>query len=512
MKYFNSKVKIGQVITKEEIANWEGDVIFNIGTGGGKTYFVLNNLSQYCKENNKRILFICNRKVLAEEVNRNITKNNIDNVDVITYQSIENKLKNKKEVVLDYDFICADEFHHVLESSYNFYSDLSFNFITNHPSQKIYMSATCDKLFEGFVQNRKVSEEQYYYIEKDYSYLTKIYFYNKNSDHESIIKEKLKNKDEKIMFFTQSLNRAKEVYLEHRNIATFFCSSYTKDSMSKKFLKECQGDIQNEQFNKRLLVSTSAFDVGANIIDYNVKTIVLDMFNYATLIQCLGRKRILSESDNCEVYIRNYHRGELNIKHNQYFKAVDMFIHNEEEFHRTYGIERDYNNPYIFHDKESDTWTVNTLAYFSMKQEEQDLFIMKNQCWVDENFEQHIGIGYKNFILDKMKISRDDERVRNYDEVKDVAHMYDLNEYLESMVGRVMLTPKDRVELIERIDIRNGNNNRLIKNRIALNIALEEGNYKYTIHEFETSHILDGKKKRFKRAWTVLKVGTNCIN
>lgn len=505
MKQFNSNTKLGQVITKEVIANWRGDVILNAGTATGKTTLILTNLSEYCTENNQTILFVCNRKALADVVKSDIKKSKIKNVDVTTYQTIESNLKNKNEFTLDYDWIALDEFHHVLEC-YNYYTDLSFKYITSHTAQKIYMSATCEALFDTFIENGKVSSDQYYYIEKDYKYITKLSFYNKKDDHNLIIKDKLENTTDKIIFFTQSLNRAKETYIDYRDVATFFCSSYTSDSMAKKFLKECKGDIDNETFRGRLLIATSALDVGITLLDKSIKTIILDIYTWQTLIQCLGRKRLVDELDTCEVYIRDYHRGNLNIYHNNQFKSLDMFINNPDEFHNTYGKDREFHSPYIFKDAETGEWSANVVAYFSFQQAEKDLDVMTKVPWQDRYGEGFIGMGYKNFIISKLKIDELDTRIENYDNVKERVHMKDLNEYLESIVGNVMLTAKDRNELIEKINIRDGKNNRLLKGINILNGALMEGNYNFIIKEFETSRVIDDKKKKFKNAWKVLRV------
>lgn len=511
MKYFEKGTKIGQVISKDDIAKWKEDgrdVIFSSGTSTGKTTFILTNLADYCKEHNERVLFICSRKVLAEEVKSLIKEREVNKIDVTTYQAIENKLKNNQDVNLDYDWIAADEAHYFLEI-FNRYTDTSFKHITKHPAQKIYMSATCDGLFDSFVQNGIVPSEHYYSIDRDYSYLSKISFYNNKDDIDLIINEKLKNKDEKILFFSQSMSRLKETYLKHRDYASFFCSSYSKDIQARKFLKECDGDISNMTFNKKLLVSSKAMDVGINIIDSRLSTIILDVFSWQTLIQCMGRKRLdetLGLLDTCEIYIRNYHRGELNIQHNQHFKVLDMFINNREEYNNSYGLDREYYNPYIFKDPVTGELSANIIAYYSMCQDENDLDIMKNQYWVDENFEQHRGLGYRNFILDKLKIERSDNRVEDYDREKEDVRMYSLNEYLESVVGNVMLMAKDREELIEKINVRDGKNNRLVKGIKTLNSYLSENHYDYVIREFKTSRIVDGKKKNYKQAWKVMKL------
>ena len=46
---------------------------------------------------------------------------------------------------------------------------------------------------------------------------------------------------------------------------------------------------------------------------------------------------------------------------------------------------------------------------------------------------------------------------------------------------------------------------RIIKNINSLNGYLQEINSKYRLKEFETSRMIDGKKKKFKHAWKLIK-------
>lgn len=68
-----------------------------------------------------------------------------------------------------------------------------------------------------------------------------------------------------------------------------------------------------------------------------------------------------------------------------------------------------------------------------------------------------------------------------------------------------MLTAKDRQELIEKVNVRNGKNNTLLKGLDTLNGFLSENNLDYYIKQFETSRIINGKKKKYKSAWKVMK-------
>ena len=57
-------------LIKEEYMTWkQGDIIsLSAGTGSGKTYFVINVLAKYAKENNKLILYLVPRTKLKKQV------------------------------------------------------------------------------------------------------------------------------------------------------------------------------------------------------------------------------------------------------------------------------------------------------------------------------------------------------------------------------------------------------------------------------------------------------------
>ena len=74
--------------------------------------------------------------------------------------------------------------------------------------------------------------------------------------------------------------------------------------------------------------------------------------------------------------------------------------------------------------------------------------------------------------------------------------------YLKQHCGEVMLTLEDRKELIEKIHATD-NRGRLLKSATALNAYLEEINSEFRIKQFETSRIIEGKKRKYKSAWKI---------
>lgn len=508
---FKSTDKVGQVITKEMISKWDGNVILDAGTATGKTTFILTVLSEYCLERNKKILFVCNRSVLAEEVEMKIKKMNITNVKVITYQSIEQKLRYGHDITLEYDYIALDEFHHMLEI-YNHYTDLSYQYFINHPSQKIFMSATCGNLFRQLVDDGIVNKNQYYHIPKDYSYVDNITFYNRKTAHIDIIKNKLENTTDKIIYFTQSIEDAINTYKTfEEHSSTFFCSKYTSNNKAKEILDVNDGKVANETFHGRLLIATKALDVGINLFDKEIKHIVINMFDHNSMIQCIGRKRIIDESDTCSFYIRSWNKRELNVyRDTEILKQMNMFKTNREKFNKEYLSNREYHNKYIWFDNGKKKYRLNELAYLNLQSKDKSLDIMTNIKWINNEGLEIKGLGYKWFTLRRLGIDNFDSRIKSYeDDIERMEKQSDLNTYLNSVIGNVMLTSPDRKELIEMIDVRDGNSNRLLKSINTLNAVIHERNLDYIIKQFETSRIVNGKKKKYKSAWKIMRLSDN---
>ena len=58
----------------EDFKRWKGMVLFDAGTNSGKTYFILKVLLPWADEHHKRILFLCNRDALRNQVERDVCR------------------------------------------------------------------------------------------------------------------------------------------------------------------------------------------------------------------------------------------------------------------------------------------------------------------------------------------------------------------------------------------------------------------------------------------------------
>lgn len=481
MKEFASDKKFGNVISEEEVKSWNGNVILDGGTATGKTFIIIHKIAALSMMKGKKILFVCNRDALKNQTVDEVEDTFAFNVDITTYQHIEHSIRNNVKTsdvfITDYDWICLDEFHHVTEI-YNRYTDLSFEWIYNHPSKKIYMSATATSIFNQFVEEGHVDEDNYYRIPKSYSYVDKFYFYNKKQDVKEIIRDKLHNTEDKIIFFSGSMDYALETYNEFKNDALFFCSKYTKNTEAKEILRDQGYPIQNETFNSRLLVSTTALDVGVNLYDKSIKHIITSVFDWSQTIQCIGRKRLIDDDDRCSgIYMRNYNKGILNLfDKSKELEEMELFIWDRKEFNRKYISDRTYHNDFIYFDGANRDFKVNELARLKLKQYQKELYIMKD---IEVKFrgKSMKGMGYKKFMMNKLGIEY--EQTVNYESVQQEQKEQNLVEYLEVNVG-VELYKEQREELIHKVGLKDSRG-RLQKGLSQLNAYLEENNMKYRI-------------------------------
>lgn len=58
----------------DDFKRWKGMVLFDAGTNSGKTYFILKVLLPWAHEHHKRILFLCNRDALRNQVERDVCR------------------------------------------------------------------------------------------------------------------------------------------------------------------------------------------------------------------------------------------------------------------------------------------------------------------------------------------------------------------------------------------------------------------------------------------------------
>lgn len=348
-------------------------IIFDGGTGTGKTYFILNILGRYAKERKKRMLYLCNRSELKNQTYTDVKKLNLrSTVYVTTYQALQNKIKDHAKLP-HYDYIVADECHYFTNDAlFNEYTDLSYKYLKKQKNTVVvYISATAKIFFHWMKRKKKVSEDHYFAIPKDYSYVEKVYFYDKKCLTPQIDKI-LENDESKIIVFCNSIYRMLELHKKYGDIANYFASKNAqkvKEFCDEKCIYEHPDGTVT--FDKRILITTKVLDNGVNIKDKNVKHIFCEILDADSAIQALGRKRKISEDDTCIFYLKDYSGQAIQglINTNEYqTNPVIAYKTDYEKFLATYAQNRQrIRNNKIFYTKFFDQKEKNRIAYNEMR-------------------------------------------------------------------------------------------------------------------------------------------------
>lgn len=460
--------KFNDVIDENIINSWNNNVIiFNGATGSGKTYFVQNNLHEYCKAREKTILFLCNRAALKKQVINEVEK--LANIIVKSYQEIEEELKEDNEKIIGtYDFIVCDECHYFMSDAlFNIYTDISFDWILKQAkgtSKIIFMSGTIDKICRILKYKEMLDNSYIYNIPYSYNYVEELQFYSGKGTAKEIIRRILEETEDKIVFFANSIDYAIEIYQEFKNDAVFRCSESTKNSIARKYnnlncIKE--NDDGTVTFQERILVTTKVLDNGVNLVDRKIKHIISEIIDLESMKQSLGRKRCIDEKDICNFYIRNYSKNELNFKVREIKNQLDPIIafkKDREQYYRDYKSDRRFHSNFIFYDYETKQETYNWVAYYQLLIDNMIMQAMLNN-------------GYKEQVLDTLK-EESFSKIVDLVKTEEATRINKLNEYLESIIDK-RLDEEDKEKLIKMVNLKD-NRGRLKKSISSISKYIRE--------------------------------------
>lgn len=342
----------------DDFKRWNNEfVILDCGTACGKTYFCINRLGKYAANKKKKLLYLCNRSKLRSQTYWQVRNLNLQaTIYVTSYQALQKKIQ-QGDTIPHYDYIIADECHYfTTDAGFNDYTDVAYNYVMKQKeSVVVFVSATAKKFFKYLQDTNKVKKKNSYRLDKDYSYVTKLFYYQGDELH-GIIDDILGNEvDSKIIVFCNSGNRIIDMSKIYGDKADYYCSKNAKD----KRLRTLCGWKENEQgkvieepacikvyaddlitFDKRILFTTSVLDNGVDLKDRRIKHVFSEIIDVDTMIQSLGRKRSLDKDDNCYFYIRLYQKkgiqGFINNISDQ-LEPVNLYKNNYSEFYQQYG-------------------------------------------------------------------------------------------------------------------------------------------------------------------------------
>lgn len=331
----------------QEYLQWEkGEVItITAGTGKGKSDFIKNELYERAKGENEKILFFLHRSNTISQFEMELEQvNKSDCITLMTYQAFQVSLLKEEAIDLsEYKYIVCDEYHYFSnDSSFNKFTDIALNALLAHQNDSvlILMSATNGFINSYLEEDLKV-QINHYTIPISYDFVEDIDFYIQEFELYKLLDHQLKN-DIKTIIFMDSAKRSFEAYEKYREHSMFICSEGNTTYSSKMDKVKRDKLLENKKFDDLFLFTTQTLDAGLNIIDDKLDCIVTDIAETDTLIQCIGRKRLLNDGDKVKLLIRNRTKAMLGddskkikkkLKHVEYFKQHGLQDY-AKEFYR----------------------------------------------------------------------------------------------------------------------------------------------------------------------------------
>lgn len=300
------------------IMNWkENDIVFiNCGTGTGKTTFIKSVIENRNLKYNVLVLTnrIANKRQIEYALDYKVSYFP-KKVEIDSYQSVANNISKDSAYLDQFGIIFCDESHFFL-------SDVEFNQMANSAYDKIMHTTKAIKVFLSATNEEltKIVIKSYFYynnyqslnqlIDKVWIYTLKYNRSNVNKiikffDFDDII-EKIKSSDKKWLIFVKSKDDG-EVYIKklkketNKNIA--FLNRDNIDEREVEASKTLGDLIRFERFENDVLIATKIIDNGVNIIDRDLTNIVSFEYDFIELVQEIGRKRCVDDTDKFNLYL-----------------------------------------------------------------------------------------------------------------------------------------------------------------------------------------------------------------
>lgn len=327
------------------------------------------------------------------------------------------------------------------------------------------MSATGDKT-KYYIKNYMQLETLDFYIPRDYSYINKLEFFKEQATIHKYIKQIIKT-DERVIVFIKSAQKAYDLHKMYGD-SMFLCSEnnelykYVDKDKRKQLLKD-------KKFKEKILFTTLTLEAGVDIKDTSLKHVVIDIgFNLESLFQAFGRKRVLYEGDNLNLYLRAISNNQLGgiksqLKEEYQFAADFSFTNSDTKF-----VSKHYREQYndLIYDEPTEKGIEKRLNVTRF------ITIQKDLDKIQEILEiENKNLSYCKYISDLLGV----EYVVAELEVK----MSELEIYLNSLVGD-QLYKDERLELAQKVGLKD-KQYRLQKGMNQLNAYFEDNKIPFVI-------------------------------
>lgn len=274
---------VSETFTKELLDGMNKENIYLVGSecGSGKTTAIMTKLIPYAKEQNKKVLFLCNRKTLKKQLDHKykwttkydeMIEKNL-NLTLKMYQSINEIMEMNlvDEIIgMDFDYIVIDEAHLIYDASdYDFKAHRFIQFINEWTPKStiIALSGTPDsflKLENYFTRSIK----QIRYINKENNKIRRVLLTTDKKEFKETILNYLDNqyKTLSLVSYAEMLKIAK-LSFANKDMATLLSEAHeeVEKYMDDKDQYVLQKIIEEEEMICDVIVATKFLDVGVNI-------------------------------------------------------------------------------------------------------------------------------------------------------------------------------------------------------------------------------------------------------
>ena len=450
-------------------------VIIEAQTGTGKNYFIENIFMPYMSPS--KVLFVSNRTNLKRQVKKRLLESHelkipetleeldgtktIGHVTVCSYHALQHSSLNEnyRGKLFDlskYSAIILDECHFVLsDSGYNNLCRFTYKklIVAQYPNLiKVFMSATMDEIGKPITFHMNSA------IDKIMGNKPKIYTYKTGKDYSNvkvkyiehynyveIITNMILNdtSDEKWLIFISDLKDGKKIM---DDIGEDKCSIIKSRTKSDELMSIINEDI----FQKKVLIASKALDNGINIKDDLLTNIVILAWDKVSTLQMLGRKRILIDNpQEINLYIstrsKKAFQGLLR-KYNRKLADIDLLMledDNKNSFNYRYDNKLSkISDDIIYKDSGTNEFMVNPIGEVRLKKD------IKFAEYMIKQFEMTDKFAYIREQLGWLDLESMFEEEYLIEEVMLDSDIETLENYLESLLDTKVLE-EDQIKLKE---------------------------------------------------------------
>lgn len=473
---------------KTEVDTWcpEEVVLIVAGTGRGKSSAVEKLAQMYA---GSKILELYPREFLKSQQENNLQESEVkeaENIDCLTYQRVQSMKSEEIKALNDiYDFLVLDEIHALITDSHfnRTTTSLLTRILREFKGIIVGMTAT-DCGIQDLIWRIAKKRCRTYRYEKDFDFISgPIQLFPDIATIAQVIRETVA-RDEKVLVFGENIQTLeslqKELVLD-ANVLTVVSEHSPK---YKKLCEKNADKIEEMKVTEKIpeevnvVLSSTVLEMGVNLKDPTLTTVVCFSANLCSIEQMIGRKR-RKTGEGVRVYVKSYSTDELKKIREEEQKALKVYkqyTHHREQFNE----EHKYDLNDVYGVIRTRTCGNNAELYVDECRVLRAEFLLKTTCrgnTYDFERELQAWFGKETFRLPKAKVV----------------------DTLEQFEEKILKNKEEKAVFVDLLEL-----GRTAK---GLNALFEAENIPYRIEELKCVTDVDehGNKKQYRHAWKIVR-------